>query len=283
MEEMNISNTALRFSRRLGALVCPICRKPFSVKGFSLVCEEGHTFDMNKRGYVNLAPQARNADFKYDEGLFAARRRVLSGAFYRPVMSALSKYLFEGAAAADVGCGEGSYLKYLSENAPSGARLFGFDLSRDGIAAAAPYAPEACMCVADLRRLPLADGSLDVLFNVLTGADYAEFARVLKPEGRLVKVVPAKGYLREIRALVESSLIHKQQEHERVEEYFKTRTRDVEITQIRETFPLSAEEAADFLRMTPMTFGGKADGISPSDITEITVALDILSGYPKAE
>ncbi|MDD2648028.1 MAG: methyltransferase domain-containing protein [Eubacteriales bacterium] len=277
---MSISDTVSKFSGLTDILACPICRKPFEARGASLVCCGGHTFDMNKRGYVNMAPQAKNADFKYDAELFAARRRVLSGEFYLPVMSALSEFVKEGFAAADVGCGEGSYLKYLSENSPSSARLFGFDLSRDGVAAAAPCAPRAAVCVADLRRLPVADGSLDIIFNVLTGADYAEFGRALKDGGRLVKVVPAEGYLKEIRALVKDSLIHKQQETERVEEYFRTRTSNIEKIQIRNTFSLSADYASDFLKMTPMTFGGRADGIAAADIKEITIALDILSGQP---
>ena len=57
----------------------------------------------------------------------------------------------------------------------------------------------AAWFVADLKRLPVRSAAADVVLNVFSPADYAEFRRVLAPDGELLKVVPGPDYLREVR------------------------------------------------------------------------------------
>ncbi len=53
--------------------------------------------------------------------------------------------------------------------------------------------------IGDLANLPLLDNSIDILLNLLSPANYQEFARVLKPGGLLIKVIPGSEYLKEVR------------------------------------------------------------------------------------
>ena len=180
----------------LGCLVCPKCGQPLVRAGDNLSCGS-HLWNVNRRGTVNvLSFPHRDA---YDAELFAARRQVFRAGCYLPVLEALEDLLPAGPQRIlDAGCGEGWYLSRLLADRPecSGA---GADLSRDAIHAAAAQPCTALWCVADLRRLPFADGSFTCVLDILTPASYGEFRRLLAPGGCLIKVWPAEEYLREIR------------------------------------------------------------------------------------
>ncbi|MGN6427797.1 MAG: class I SAM-dependent methyltransferase [Leifsonia sp.] len=92
----------------------------------------------------------------------------------------------------DVATGTGLVLRSLRD-ARAGARLTGVDLSPGMLAVARERLPEATFVEADATSLPLPDASVDVVICV-TGlhlfpdpaAAIAEWARVLRPEGRAV-------------------------------------------------------------------------------------------------
>ena len=54
-------------------LLCPICGKPLSSDGKCFRCENRHSFDIAKEGYVNLAPVQDGIFFRLD--ITAALRR----------------------------------------------------------------------------------------------------------------------------------------------------------------------------------------------------------------
>jgi SAM-dependent methyltransferase len=93
----------------------------------------------------------------------------------------------------DVGCGTGEALHWLAAATEPGGRVVGIDLAAAHIAAAAKSAPANTLVVqADLRRLPLAAASFDLVWCVNTlhhvpnplGAVRA-LCRHVRPGGRL--------------------------------------------------------------------------------------------------
>jgi len=102
---------------------------------------------------------------------------------------------------ADFGCGEGYYLdEVMATPGLESTRAYGTDISKAAIAAAAKAHPGADWAVADTNRLiPLADGSVDVALDVFAPRNAGEFARVVRPGGRLVVAVPGQEHLAQVR------------------------------------------------------------------------------------
>ncbi|MFB6125873.1 MAG: class I SAM-dependent methyltransferase [Halolamina sp.] len=98
----------------------------------------------------------------------------------------------------DVGCGDGA--RTLA-NLPAGS--VGLDLSRAGLDLASERVPASRLVHGEMSALPVADGRVDAVtayhavFHVPREdhpAVYREFARVLRPEGRLLMTLPGGSY-----------------------------------------------------------------------------------------
>ncbi|MBQ6235391.1 MAG: methyltransferase domain-containing protein [Clostridia bacterium] len=259
-----------KFFNAITLLRCPICGAAFSTTGASLVCQNGHTFDPSRKGYVHFAPNV--APSRYDKELFEARRRILEAGFYDGVIEAIRAAMPKKPdVVLDAGCGDGTFTKRLQ-----GKTTVGIDLSKDAIQLAARGGGPILWAVGDLTRLPIADASADVVLNLFSPAHYAEFTRVLKPDGTLLKLVPQQGYLKEIRALMGDRLRKEQYSNEAVVSHLSERFRIADRTRVTYTLPLTREQAGDLIRMTPLTFGAEPDMLDALSLSEITIDVEIL-------
>ena len=92
---------------------CPVCRKPLSRRENAWVCENGHGFDIARKGYVNLllsSSQGRHGD---DKLMVSARSAFLNRGYYgflqQQVAETVSALLPPNGRLIDCGCGEGYY------------------------------------------------------------------------------------------------------------------------------------------------------------------------------
>lgn len=92
----------------------------------------------------------------------------------------------------DICCGEGYYTSALG--ALPGVEAWGFDLSKEMVRLAAKRGGAECF-VANLKAIPVADGAFDVATHLFAPFDAGEFARVLRPGGSLLSVVPGARHL----------------------------------------------------------------------------------------
>ncbi|MFC4495139.1 class I SAM-dependent methyltransferase [Streptomyces ovatisporus] len=107
--------------------------------------------------------------------------------------------LHEGDAVLDAGCGTGRALPALRAAVGRDGTVLGADLTPEMLAAAAEAGRQnlAHLLVADVSRLPLADGCVDAVFAAglishLPGpaSGLSELARVVRPHGRLALFHP---------------------------------------------------------------------------------------------
>jgi len=253
--------------------VCPICRGSLERDGGSARCARQHVFDVARQGYLNLL--RRKPDTLYeDKSLFLARRAVYEAGFFAPLAEAIAGRL-SGAVVLDAGCGEGSLLAYLCAGAKRVG--IGLDIAKEAVKMAAGSYKRFHWCVGDLCDIPLADGSVDSVVNVLTPANYGEFSRVLAKGGVLLKIVPNAEHLAEIRCLAgKSPYAHSLAETLRA---FERQFTLAEQKAIR--YKVACDEAlsAAVYAMTPLT----AYELRPkARAGEITVDLTLLVGRMEA-
>lgn len=268
---------------------CPICSSEMvMVDKSQLVCTDNHSFDLSKNGYVNLAPQAHVT--KYDKSLFEARKTVMSSGFFNPVLEFITDAVgthLEGreqASILDAGCGEGTHLSAILAQLPGKATGVGIDLAKEGITAAAKEYPGSIWSVADLANCPFQESQFDVILNILSPANYAEFTRLLKRDGLFVKAVPESGYLKELRTIFYEDEERKEESDPvaRFAEHYDA----VSTKRITYLFPLAPELLAPLIRMTPLTWGASDEKIEEAlvmDIKDITIDFTIISGVKRVD
>ena len=141
--------------------------------------------------------------------MVAARTAFLNAGYYNPLRDAVTelavRHAKDGCVVLDAGCGEGFYTAFLRaalENAGISVSVYGIDVSRDALIACSARDSGIGLAAASISDIPAENGSVDILLNLFAPYDAAEFARVLKPGGALIRVFPGKRHLWELKAAV---------------------------------------------------------------------------------
>ncbi|MWV45820.1 methyltransferase domain-containing protein [Paenibacillus sp. HJL G12] len=253
---------------------CPVCSLPMNiVNERSLACTANHSFDLSKDGYVHLLPNAKAS--KYDKELFGARRLINGSGYFAPLLDKLADgiqgSMMQPASAQpssilDAGSGEGSHLVYLLHKLQFASHrdilAAGMDASKPGIALAAKGNAPVIWCVADLARSPFQDRTFDIICNILSPSNYEEFRRLLAPGGRLVKVIPGPGYLKEFRQVLYGRPGPLQQEKSgETAALFARHFPGMTQQRVRYEVQLSGQHLEAMLRMTPLSWHAPMENI----------------------
>jgi 23S rRNA (guanine745-N1)-methyltransferase len=241
----------------LPPLACTVrgCGLPLARRERAVVCPRGHSYDVARSGYINLLqPQDRRSPAAGDASeAVAARARLLDAGIGRGVLDAFVAFaaapgLTAAAPIVDLGSGSGDALAALAR--ARDVTGIGIDLS----AAAAEYAarrfPGLTWVVANAdRRLPLVDGSIDLVMSLHARRNAAECARVLTPGGRLVVAVPAHDDLIELRESVLGQRVERPRDEALVAEH-AAHVRLIDRSAARERHRLDRSALLDLLRAT---------------------------------
>ena len=263
------------------AFACPICQENLTLVESSLKCNNRHSFDLAKFGYVNLAPQIKQSA-NYDKENFQNRQQILEAGFYQAILDAVSDLLANSKNAKtilDIGCGEGFYSRKLQERHPD-KTFYAFDISKDSVQIAAKSEPNWAVnwFVGDLARLPIKDASMDILLDIFSPANYGEFRRVLSKDGILIKVIPTENHLKEIRQKVQDQLTNKDYSNQDIKNHFQEHFTILSSQTASLTKTITADQLQALLSMTPLLFHIDQTKIDWSQLTEITIEAEILVG-----
>lgn len=267
-------------SNHLDLFRCPICDQPFAeMTEFSLICPNGHGFDLSKKGTLYFL--THNSNNEYDAEMLSARHQILQAGLFDPIIKAISGQLSEQPETIlDVGCGEGTPLAKLEKCRQDLDVAVGFDISKDGINLATQHGANAFFCVADLAHLPFNDHVFSTVVDLFSPSAYSEFNRVIKPHGKLIKIIPNSNYLHELRALLfgdnqPNSSYSNQRVYDLFFEHYPLATVNKLCYQF--TIPTGLQQA--LMLMTPLHWGENQneDGKRLVDgLTSITVDVSIL-------
>lgn len=289
---MSIDSTWLR---------CPNCFHDLeAVTDRVLGCELGHRFDLSKHHSVTLLPPRAPRTIGDDRQMLDARAGLLESGAYAPIADALVAAMHAGRPGpasragvsqddgprdstaatriADLGCGTGYYAGALEHAAPGSSVLLA-DRSPAAVRMAMKAVAGATGVVLDLwRPLPIRDASADVALNVFAPRNPPEFARIVRPRGILLVVVPTSAHFIELRRLG-AALDIPEGKADLVTEQFA----DADFTtagRTRVEYPLVADaETRELLVDMGPAAHHRADGerSAGSDDLSVTVSVDVLT------
>ncbi|MCL2565321.1 MAG: methyltransferase domain-containing protein [Defluviitaleaceae bacterium] len=247
------------FEKNIDILKCPICHDKFHLLGASLCCKSGHTFDLSSKGSINLLYPPKKPDSIYSAELWANREAVFLAGFFEPLIREAADIIANNGLSnptiTDLGCGEGSFLREIAKRTGAKASI-GIDISKEAINRAVSKSVFPAMwVVSNIAALPLADNSVDAAITMLSPSNYAECCRVVKNGGLIIKILPGKNYLAEIRA----ALFENEQSEDFVNtettSLFKTVFGKVNERNISYSFEASVDMLPKIFAMTPMSEG----------------------------
>ena len=211
-----VTGNSKTYNPHMFELRCTVrnCHATLKREGNGLSCSAGHHFDRAKEGYWSLVqPQDRKSSKAGDAvPAVLARHRWLQRGNANELIKFLKPWVTQGLACSpsnsttltksprilDLGCGEGSFGPALfGEYATS---YCGIDLSKRAVRLASRGWPEATWVLANAdRTLPIHDESIDCAISLFGRRPVKELARISKPKGRCIVVVPAEDDLIELR------------------------------------------------------------------------------------
>jgi len=255
---------------------CPLCGAPLEREERAYRCPCRHSYDIAKEGYTYLLPvnQKHSAAPGDDKGMAAARREFLSKGYYLPLLNTLCNlsvsHTGPAPAILDTGCGEGYYTSGVCRallDAGKEPRMAGIDISKFTLRYAAKREKAVEFAVASSYRLPVAEGSVDLLLNCFSPLAIDEFRRVLKPGGIFLYVVPAAEHLWELKQV----LYHRPYPNEEKETPYKGFAYEA-VVPVEDTITLPSQaDIHSLFQMTPYYWK------TPKEGSERLAALDTLT------
>lgn len=233
--------------------LCPLCQQPLTLQEKSYCCENKHSFDLAKEGYVNLLP----VQFKHskdpgdNKAMVNARRAFLEKGYYQPLVDKLLAIKYQHAPEAkhifDAGCGEGFYThQHKCENND----VYGVDIAKEAVKKAAKKYKDCNFSVGTLSKLPFNDQKFDWLYSIYAPILESEFTRILVKQGFLLTVTPAANHLIELKDRIYQEANNHDESREAIEHLKLIHQEKLSYVMTLET----GEDILNLLSMTPFAF-----------------------------
>lgn len=200
--------------RPFSALACPLDLEKLTFKDSSFICPCSHTFDAARQGYVNLLPAhlKRSKNPGDQKEMVDARAAFLTSGAYEPVLQTVYQILSNEMSVSkrchfniiDAGCGEGYYTaglagKFVDTSLAKTVSIFGYDISKQAVMAAAKRNKDITWAVATNARIPVLAASADMVICLFGFPHFQEFERILKKGGLVVLIDAGARHLYELR------------------------------------------------------------------------------------
>ncbi|GKU80487.1 putative RNA methyltransferase [Paenibacillus sp. L3-i20] len=266
---------------------CPICSTSVEVVNLSsLICSNHHCFDLSKQGYVNLL--THSVKTKYDKKLFESRKMINESGFFDPLINRICENIMldlepvsKPIKILDVGCGEGSHLSAIQQRVVEQSQCnllgAGIDISKEGIIIASRSFSNLIWCVVDLSHCPFTDKQFNFILNILSPSNYAEFHRMLKDDGMVMKVIPGSKYLQELRGIFYKQTDRSVHSNESSIALFKRNFDLVDIQGVQYSATMDNKQIEQMVRMTPLSWGVSEENVQQVlGKTKLEITFDFL-------
>ena len=258
---------------------CPVCNQLLINEKNTYKCENNHTFDLAKEGYLNLLLNAKKTSGDSKE-MMAARRDFLAKGYYEKLSDQVNQSLKNNCstdqAILDIGCGEGYYLSRFQKTfAKEAANFYGMDISKLGIRMAAKKNSMIHWLVANFAKLPFTDRSVSTVLSMFAEYSVPEIDRILTDDGTVVIVRAASNHLIELKNIIYPEI------HEKVKASSIKTFPNFSVKQEHFSYKVtidSTEDLLSLLLMTPHYWKIKPEGIEnlkKFNSLEVTISIEI--------
>ena len=271
----------------MSIIICPNCKSLLHQFEKTVRCENGHSFDFSKEGYINLllANQKKKNNPGDNKLMLNAREAFLSTGHYDFLIDNIeltinSFDLFSTSTdrmiqLLDLGCGTGFYTRNIFKQ--NILKKIGIDISKIGIAKASIKDKDSTYLVSSAFNLPVEDNSIDLLLNIFAPIHLEELKRVLKPGGYFIKVIPTGDHMKEVAELVYEEFIpHQSTIKEDLES--NSMFQIVKVENLKRTIFLSGQDLHNFISMTPYLYKFKQEKLELLKELSVTISFEIIIG-----
>ncbi|MGS2718257.1 putative RNA methyltransferase [Eionea flava] len=234
---------------------CPVCEHTLHDDGKRLACENNHSFDKHKKGYINLLLAHHKNSLSPGDNIemVNGRREFLRAGYYQPFANAITQLLADHLlnqplTIVDAGCGEGYYTEQLQAEF-SNAQVYGFDISKPAIHSASTN-KTVHWSVASSHRPPMLNSSADVITSIFSPIECDAFHTLLKPGGYILYAAPNHNHLKNLRKIIYDEV--RDYSTEKHQHYFDHRFKKIEQRSLQIPIELPNHETIiQLLNMTP--------------------------------
>ena len=268
-------------------LACPLDGEPLSLIEGQLRCPHNHSFDIARQGHINLLPVQfkRSKEPGDSREMIEARQRFLNSGTYQPIADILSSLVGplisdeDTQCILDAGCGEGYYLDQLRQSLyeAQAAKIdwIGVDISKPAILAAARRSKLITWLVGTNRQLPVLPESVGIILCLFGFPVWKQFARALRPGGRVILIDPGPDHLIELRRIIYEEV--RQSPPPSIEAATVSGLRLESEQPLRfETPQLEKTHLIDLLAMTPHLYRARQQGRAAAEqIDGLSLTIDL--------
>lgn len=260
----------------MSILKCPVCSSELIKNNKCFKCNNNHSFDIAKEGYVNLMSAHKNGDNVGDNKDMARfRRDFLNKGYYKSLADTigicLEKYTKENDSVLDICCGEGYYTEQLANE--FNREYYGFDISKNMVRLAAKRKCGADFFVANISSIPVKSESVDFAFHLFAPFHSKEFSRILCKDGVIVTAIPGKEHLYELKkVLYDKPYFNDEKPPQSGELKLVERLRTKTKIDIH-----SSEDIMSLFRMTPYFYHTPSNGIKRlEECKNLSITIDFV-------
>ena len=228
-------------------ILCPVCKNILHKSNKFYSCENRHSFDIAKEGYLNL--NLKNSQKSGDNAeMIKARKAFLEKDYY--------SFL-----------GEGYYTSYFKAR-----NKIGIDLSKTGLKIASKADKTTTYLLCSIFHTPLQDSSADVILTIFAPVAKEEIIRILKDDGIFILVRPDRDHLFELK-----EKIYEHPYYNEVEKFSFSGLNTYKQIPIRKTMTVRKEDLNNLFMMTPYyNTTSNADKEKLKDLDDLPVTFSFL-------
>lgn len=221
-------------------MICPNCGKKLYKNEKTYKCENNHSYDISKQGYINLLLNSKNSGDNKE--MINSRHQFLNKGYFDQLLKSICDIIkpLNIDNILDIGCGEGYYDRGIKQNLD--VNITGLDISKEACLKAAKLSKDILYVVGSSNKLPFENNEFDLLLNIFAPHDEEEFSRVC--DKYILKVIPNKEHLIELKELLYDEVVIKEEKKLSFEKFEEIKYEHVK-------YQVVVDDLFELFKMTP--------------------------------